>query len=127
MYELTSKRGRIKVDLKAFIIGHDLCVIVSGGDAPHIGSVTLSIPRSSLADSNDNSATTSVLNMLGHKDDEAARYVSHTLSAKLNKNVVVTCGIHVDNITSEEINIVINLLKELTDMLIEKINAEKIK
>ena len=87
MYELTSKRGRIKVDLKAFIIGHDLCVIVSGGDAPHIGSVTVSIPRSSLADSNDNSATTSVLNMLGHKDDEAARYVSHTLSAKLNKRI----------------------------------------
>lgn len=106
--------------LKAFNIGKDLCVIVSGGDSPHIGSVTLSIPRPSLTDSNNNSATTSVLNLLGHKDDEAARYVSHILSSRLNKNVVVTCGIHVDNITSEEINVTIGLLKELTDMLIEK-------
>lgn len=121
MHEFTLEKGRIKVNLKAFTIGEDLCVIVSGGDSPHIGSVTLSIPRASLADSNNISSTTSVLNLLGHKDDEAAKYVSHTLSSRLNKNVVVTCGIHVDNIISEEIKVTIELLKELTEMLIEKI------
>lgn len=125
MYDFTLEKGRIKVNLKAFTIGKDLCVIVSGGDSPHIGSVTLSIPRPSLADSSNNSSTTSVLNVLGHKDDEAARYVSHTLSSKLNKNVVVTCGIHVDNITTEEIQIVIDVLKELTNMLIKKIDIHK--
>lgn len=124
MYNFTVEKGRIKVNLKAFLIGQDLCVIVSGGDSPHIGSVTLSIPRPSLADSNNNSATTSVMNLLGHKDDEAARYVSHTLSSKLNKNVVVTCGIHVDNIKAEEIKTVISLLKELTDMLIDNMHLE---
>ena len=121
MYNLTLEKGRIKVNLKAFEIGKDLCVIVSGGDSPHIGAVTLSIPRPSLADSKNSSATTSVLSLIGHKDDEAARYVSHTLSSRLNKNIVVTCGIHADNITSEEIKDVISLLKELTDMLVGKI------
>jgi hypothetical protein len=120
MYDLTLERGRIKVSLKAFTIGEDLCVIVSGGDSPHIGAVTLSVPRPSLADSNNISATTSVLNLLGHKDDEAAKCVSHTLSSRLNKNVVVTCGIHVDNITASEIDITICLLKELTEMLLKK-------
>lgn len=120
MHEFTLEKGRIKVNLKAFTIGEDLCVIISGGDSPHIGCVTLSIPRPSLSDSNNNSATTSIMNLLGHKDDEAAKYVSHTLSSKLNKNVVVTCGIHVDKITSQEIKDVISLLKQLTDMLIEK-------
>lgn len=120
MYELTLERGRVKIDLKAFVIGNDLCVIVSGGDRPHIGCVTLSVPRLSLADSNNKSATTSVLNLLGHKDDEAAKYISHTLSSRLNKNVVVTCGIHVDNITQKEIEITMCILKELTDKLIDK-------
>jgi hypothetical protein len=118
--ELTVEKGRIKIHMKVIEVGEDLCVIISGGNKPHIGCVTLSLPRPSLANSNVISATTSVLNLVGHKDDEAARYVSHTLSSKLNKNVVVTCGIHVDNITAEEIDITIKLLKELTAAIIEK-------
>lgn len=119
MQQVTAERGRLKIDMKAFDIGEDVCVILSGGDRPHIGCVTLSIPRASLAQPDDGSATTSVLNLTGHKDEEAARFVSHTLSAKLQKNVVVTGGIHVDNITKEEINIVMELLVQLTNQLLE--------
>jgi gallate decarboxylase subunit D len=122
MIDLEVEKGRIKINLKAIPVGEDLCIIISGGDAPHIGCVTLSIPRPSLSDPNINSATTSVFNLIGHKDDEAARYVSHTLSSKLNKNIVVTCGIHVDNITTEEIETTINLVKLITDTLIRKFN-----
>lgn len=118
--ELEIEKGRIKINAKSFLIGEDLCVIISGGDSPHIGCVTLSVPRPSLSDANIISSTTSVLNLIGHKDDEAAKYVSHALSSRLNKNVVVTCGIHVDNITGEEIRIILNLIKELTDTLVEK-------
>ncbi len=120
MQDLTVENGRIRINMKAITIGEDLCVIVSGGDSPHIGCVTLSVPRASLADASVVSATTSVLNRIGHKDDEVARYVSQALSAKLNKNVVVTCGIHLDYITNEEIKITIALLKRLTDELIQQ-------
>lgn len=118
MQDFILEKGRVKINMKSILIGDDLCVIISGGDSPHIGCVTLSVPRPSLEDSSVISATTSVLNLIGHKDDEAARYVSHILSSKLNKNVVVTCGIHLDNISEEEINITIELLKVLTDNLI---------
>jgi hypothetical protein len=121
MKDLTIERGRIKINAKAFLIGEDLCVIISGGDSPHIGCVTLSVPRLSLSHKGKTSATTSVLNLIGHKDDEAAKYVSQTLSSRLNKNVVVTCGIHVDKITNEEINVIIGILEQLTDFLIEKL------
>lgn len=121
MLDLTMERGRIRINIKAFSIGEDLCVIISGGDRPHIGCVTLSVPRPSLLDESKTSATTSLLNLIGHKDDEAAKYVSKTLSSRLNKNVVVTCGIHVDNITVEEIDVTLTLLKELTDNLIKKL------
>ena len=120
MQELFLEKGRIKINMKAITIGEDLAVIISGGDSPHIGCVTLSTPRPSLLDSKVISATTSVLNLIGHKDDEVARYVSHELSSKLNKNVVVTCGIHIDKITREEIMITKNLLKELTETLVQK-------
>ncbi len=120
MVDMTAVRGRININVKAFLVGEDLCVIISGGDSPHIGCVTLSVPRPSLSDSNERSATTSVLNLTGHKDDEAARFVSQALSSRLNKNVVVTCGIHVDNITAEEIIKTISLLNELTAALIEE-------
>lgn len=120
MQDIFLEKDRIKINIKAITIGEDLIVIISGGDSPHIGCVTLSTPRPSLSDARVISATTSVLNLLGHKDDEVGRYVSHELSSRLNKNVVVTCGIHIDNITSEEIKITINLIKELTEILVEK-------
>lgn len=120
MYDLTIESSRIKIDMKAVKVGNDICVIISGGDSPHIGCVTLSVPRASLSDHEVNSATTSVLNLVGHKDDEVARYVSHTISARLHKNVVVTCGIHADNITEEEIKVTKKLIEELTETLIKK-------
>lgn len=122
MYDLTLESGRIKIDVKAVELGNDLCVIISGGDSPHIGCVTMSIPRPSMSDLKVNSATTSVFNLVGHKDDEAAKFVSHSLSSRLNRNVVVTCGIHVDNIAAKEIKTIMDLLKELTEILILKLN-----
>ncbi|MDD4599453.1 hypothetical protein SDC9_03890 [bioreactor metagenome] len=121
MIHLELEKGRIKIDLQAVSVGEDLCIIISGGDSPHIGCVTLSVPRPSLSTPTVTSATTSVLNLTGHKDDEAARYVSHTLCSRLNKNVVVTCGIHLDQITPEEIETTIDLIKEITDQLVQKI------
>jgi len=124
IHELTIEKGRIIINMKAVIIGEDLCVIIYGGDTPHIGCVTLSVPRPSLADINIISSTTSVLNLIGHKDDEVAKYVSHTLSSSLNKHVVVMCGIHIDSITRDEIGTTIELLKELTDKLIQRLSQE---
>ena len=122
MIECSVTDGRISIEAKAILVGEDLCVIISGGDKPHIGCVTASVPRPSLSDSNRTSATTSVINFTGHKDDEVARYVSHKLSSILNKNVVVTCGIHVNHITIDEIKKVKDLTEELTQLLRSKLS-----
>lgn len=124
MHDLTIERDRIIINLKAFMIGEDLCVIISGGDSPHIGAVTLSLPRPGLSDSTTNSSSTSILTLPGHKDDEAARQVSHILASRLNKNVVVTCGIHVDDITVKEIDTVMSVLMELSEILISKLDKK---
>lgn len=114
MQDITIEFGRIKLNVKSIEIGDDLCVIISGGDSPHIGCVTLSTPRPSLSNKNVISSTTSVLNRISHKDDEVARYVSEELSSKLNKHVAVICGIHVDNITEAEIK---ELMGSLNDII----------
>lgn len=87
--------------------------------------MTLSIPRPSMNTEHGGSATTSVLNVVGHKDDEAARFVSHAISAALQKTVVVICGIHVDDITNEEIKIVFDSLQKNVEYLVGVITIKK--
>ena len=80
--------GRITVMATVVRAGADLCIVLTGGDRPHIGTVTLSVPRPSLADSARTSATTSILNCTGHKDGEAAQYLGQRLAATLGATVV---------------------------------------
>ena len=87
-------------------MGNDLCVVIRGGDLPHLGAVAVAQARPSLQDPTKRSATTSVITLLGHKEDVVARQVAHELAARLDKNVVVCCGIHVDNITTDELQFV---------------------
>ena len=117
--------GRITVQATVVRAGADLCIVLTGGDRPHIGTVTLSVPRPSLADSARTSATTSVLNLTGHKDGEAAQYLGQRLAAALGANVVVTGGIHVDDIRPEEIKTVLHLIDRLTDRLIELLKPDR--
>lgn len=64
------------------------------GGIPHVGSTALAIPRPSLKDPSRTSATSSVLNVTGHKDDELARRLAESLAAGLNRVVAVTAGVH---------------------------------
>ncbi len=79
-------------------IGADLLVIISGGDAPHIGSVAVAQPRPSLQNRRVISATSSVYNVPGHKDQVIAQRVSEALASHLNCTVVATAGFHRDGI-----------------------------
>jgi len=124
MHRLVKEKGRIKVELQAFLVGNDLCVIISGGDTPHIGAVALSVPRTSLTDSDKTSASTSILTLLGHKEDEPAKKVSHALASRFNMNVVVTCGIHLDDIEPEEIKTVGEMLDQLVEELICEVSCK---
>lgn len=106
-----------KIKLYVLKLGDDYNITISGGDKPHIGSSVLAVPRLSLSGDKSISATSSVINMIGHKDEEICRYVAEKV-CKL-KNAVVLCsgGFHVDNISRDGINEVLQAVKELTEMI----------
>ena len=104
-------------------LGAHLLVSISGGDAPHIGSVVLATPRPSLSGSGM-SATSSILNRIGHKDEIVARGVAETLAAQLDTVVCCVCGIHKDDATADDITACANLDELLSTFLLERIATE---
>ena len=105
------------VEAEAIRIGPDVLVYIWGGERPHIGSVAAAQPRPSLADPETRSATASVLTYVGHKEDSVAKEAAETLAAALNTNVVVTAGIHWDDLAASRIGDVVAGCREVTDML----------
>jgi len=121
--EFKVKTNESAYDLEASVrlIGQDLLVAIWGGEKPHIGAVAIAQPRPSLKDPEVMSATASVICLPGHKEDELAKAVSEILAAALNTPVVVTAGIHWDNISKDGIQRVIENSKILVDLILERI------
>jgi len=87
--------GRHRVWGTAFLSQEGLAVNLVGGDQPHIGAVAVSIPRPSLANPRQRSASTSVFTVVGHKEDELARPVAAELARVLGRTTVVVAGVHI--------------------------------
>jgi hypothetical protein len=121
--DFTVKTDEGAYDLEAAVrlIGRDVLVAIWGGEKPHIGAVSMAQPRPSLKDANVISATASVFCLVGHKEDELAKAASEILAAALNTQVVVTAGIHWDNISQDGIEKVIRNSEILVDMILNKL------
>ena len=113
-----------KIEAEVRLVGLDLMVILYGGSEPHIGSIAVALPRPSLKNEKKMSSTSSVYNFLGHKDGVVAQKLSETLSAGLNKNVVVVAGIHIDKITERGIAKVLENCDKLAHKIYKVIGAK---
>lgn len=125
MKVITSKVGQgiHTVEATAVLCGKDINICIGGGDTYHIGAVALAIPRPSLADETRTSASASVICVTSHKEDEIAREAALRFAASFKTRVSVTCGLHIDNATSQDIKTLyenyVSLLEQL-DTLIAK-------
>lgn len=115
------KFRNVSIEARIIEAGNDLCIIVTGGEAPHIGSVSISVPRPSLKDSDILSATTSTYNFVNHKDDFIGNMFSQKITSALNKKTVVTCGIHFDSITPEQMANVQSVSETLIASILEEL------
>ena len=98
-------------------IGEDLLISVEGGQKPHIGCVIQSIPRPSLTGDGSYSATSSVLNLTGHKDEYLCRKLSEQICAACQ----TTWGVHIDQITKEEICEIMRIIEDMGNVVIRYI------
>ena len=123
-FTVETHEGSYNLSARVGLIGQDILVAVWGGEKPHIGAVAVAQPRPSLKDPTVTSATVSVISYVGHKEDELAKAAAEILAATLNTRVVVTAGIHWDNLSEEGIQKIIDNSRILVDMILERCLAE---
>ena len=83
-----------ELEVSAAFIGEDVLICLKGGERPHLGCVVQTEPRVSLTGDGSVSATSSVLNFPGHKDEVICRWMAEKVSKELGKRVVCTGGFH---------------------------------
>jgi len=107
--------GRTEVSLVVQTIGDDLFVRLFNGQE-HIGAVALSEYHPE-----ENRASTSVITRFGHKDDSVAHMAAHKICRHLKKPVCAIAGIHLDNITKEEIEQIVKNCSTLIERYVKTV------
>lgn len=97
----TYSAGKYPYEIHATLAtqGEDLILMVAGGTRDHIGAVAIAEP-----DALD-SATASIFSFPGHREDLLAREAALKLAREKKCRVVAAVGIHIDNATRDEIEI----------------------
>ncbi len=108
--EMSIRRFSVDLDSSQGVIeavgvecGEDLVVVVGGGSRYHCGAVALSLSLPSLKDPRKMTNSTYQVPAPGHKEEALAREGSLILSRELRRTVVVSVGIHEDNLPRERI------------------------
>ena len=123
-FTVRTHEGEYDIAANIRLIGPDVLVAIWGGEKPHIGAVAMAQPRPSLKDPAVTSATASVFCYVGHKEDQLAKAAAEILAAALQARVVVTAGIHWDNIKTDGIQQVIANSEKLVDAILKHIASE---
>lgn len=100
-----------KIVISTQFLGDDILIIIKGGERPHIGAAVLAVPRPSLTGDESTSATSSVLNVTGHKDEVICRTLAEKAAKKYGVTAVCTGGFHVDGMNAEQIKEVVSAIR----------------
>ncbi len=123
-FHFSAGAGRHRVWGAAFLSHGGLVVTLVGGEVPHVGAVAVSIPRPSLSNARMRSATTSVLAIPGHKEDELARPLAAELACALGRTTVVVAGIHIRRARQEDIERVVGNAGRALEAIIAKVRGD---
>lgn len=91
-------RAGFNIQADLFIIGKDLLIAITGGDHPHVGTVTTYT-------ANGDSDVIRYPSQDGrqHKDDYISEKLLHVVGPYVSENCTVVSGVHVDGITKEQV------------------------
>ena len=114
MIELSKDVLGYPITVTAFPAGSDWNILITGGCSPHVGSI-------SLAEFQNDSVALRTLVRDAHKDQIIGDRFAQALALQLRCTVCVSCGIHYDNPSPEDLNQIVfasnSLLCELCEII----------
>lgn len=123
-YEINNGSGKHKVYLFATVTTGGIMANLVGGDRPHLGAVVLAVPRRSQDCPDVVSCTSSIIPLIGHKDDEAAKPLAEMLAKETDLPVSIAAGIHIDNANADDIEIIKKNCLYCGSILIRRIHSK---
>jgi gallate decarboxylase subunit D len=103
VFKISAGSGNHKIAMTLVRADSGVVATILGGDRPHVGTVAIAIPRPSHKNPETISSTSSVMNLIGHKDEEIAKPISEKIAESLNLVAVVVAGVHIENADSNDI------------------------
>jgi hypothetical protein len=107
LFKTTKKVSRIEITLEVKKLGEDYLLTLTGGQE-HAGAVAVG-----LFDEKSGRASSSVLTLPGHREEQLALDNAKRVSKATGKTAVVIAGIHVDKISPEEIKEIVSVAEEM--------------
>lgn len=121
-FKLCEGIGKCIVQALVVCCGNDLNVTIGGGEKYHIGAAAVAVPRLEYKNGSKRTASTSVICVQGHREDEVTYKAAKYLATTLDCTVTVTMGVHINDITKNEFSEISNNINKLLDNIIEQIN-----
>lgn len=120
-FTIKQKVAGYELTVSAGVVGTDILLLLQGGDMPHLGCVVQAIPRESLSGDGSMSATSSVLNLVGHKDEYLCRTLAEIVAARKKAIVICTGGFHVHDIKQSIIGQLMDVVEEIAEEIVERL------
>ena len=102
-FEIELEGSAHKLEAACVECGADLVVVIGGGSRYHIGAAALTIGVPSLKDPRKMTHSSYQMPVPGHKEEALAREGSLILARALQRNVVLSVGIHEEHLPQERI------------------------
>lgn len=104
---ISAGSGKFKVWLKEVKHGDDIVLFLGGGEKPHMGSIILCEPGKKAR----------VMTRKGHFDWMVGKPIAEKVCKKRRKPVVCIAGVHVDNASKEDIDLLKKNCKQIEDKI----------
>ena len=102
--------GRYCVQLNSYGIGKDMLVVITGGEEEHIGSATLI----------ESKGHTQTIIKKGHQDHVVSEKMANIIYDTIGEDLLVVCGIHIDDASKEEIDILVKHAQACVDIFLKE-------
>ncbi len=104
---ITCGDGKYKVFIEKIELGEDLIFVLGGGEQSHVGAVVICEPGKS----------SQSIKFEKHYDYVVLEPIAEAACKKYNKRIIVLGGIHIDNATKKEIDIIVKNCEKLKEKI----------